>query len=511
MTDWTEGYVADIGYTYGYYNELNPLRVRLAFLESGLMYPQVKSACELGFGQGISVNIHAAASDTNWYGTDFNPSHASFASELAQASGTGALISDDSFSEFAQRTDLPEFDYIGLHGIWSWISNENRTVLVDFIRRKLKVGGVLYMSYNTMPGWSSFAPMRHLMSQHAEVMGSSGEGSIHRVDSALAFIERFLAAKPLYATANSQVEQRIKRIGGQSRAYLAHEFFNRDWEPMYFADMVRWLMPAKVSYACSAHYIDLLDDMNLTKEQKQLLDEVKDSGFRQSLRDFMVNQQFRRDYWVRGPRRLTALEQIEAMREQRIVLTTNRADVPLKIKGVRGEANMNETICNTILDCLADYQPKSIEQIEQAVKEQGLKLNNIISSIIGLAGSGHISPVQDEASIENARPRTEKLNAYLLNLSRANLEIKYLASPVTGGGIPVIGTSALFLLAFLQGKKDPSEWPEFVWSDISSRGQKMIRDGKALESPEENLEELREQAQKFASIQLPILKALQVV
>lgn len=32
MSDWTAGYVADIGYTYGYYSELNPLRVQLAFL-----------------------------------------------------------------------------------------------------------------------------------------------------------------------------------------------------------------------------------------------------------------------------------------------------------------------------------------------------------------------------------------------------------------------------------------------------------------------------------------------
>lgn len=36
MSDWTAGYVADIGYTYGYYTELNPLRVRLAFLNAGL-------------------------------------------------------------------------------------------------------------------------------------------------------------------------------------------------------------------------------------------------------------------------------------------------------------------------------------------------------------------------------------------------------------------------------------------------------------------------------------------
>ena len=40
MTDWTAGYVADIGYTYGYYTELNPLRVRLAFLNAGLVPPR---------------------------------------------------------------------------------------------------------------------------------------------------------------------------------------------------------------------------------------------------------------------------------------------------------------------------------------------------------------------------------------------------------------------------------------------------------------------------------------
>jgi len=37
MTDWTSGYVADIGYTYGYYTEHNPLRIQRAFLNVGLV------------------------------------------------------------------------------------------------------------------------------------------------------------------------------------------------------------------------------------------------------------------------------------------------------------------------------------------------------------------------------------------------------------------------------------------------------------------------------------------
>ncbi|MEI7457607.1 MAG: class I SAM-dependent methyltransferase [Nitrosomonadales bacterium] len=146
MTDWTAGYVADIDYTYGYYQELNPLRARMAFLDAALVPPENGIHCELGFGQGLSVNFHAAASNSTWYATDFNPTQAGFAQSLARASGASAHLTDEAFTDFCYRTDLPEFDSIGLHGIWSWISDENRRVIVDFVRRKLKVGGVLYIS-----------------------------------------------------------------------------------------------------------------------------------------------------------------------------------------------------------------------------------------------------------------------------------------------------------------------------------------------------------------------------
>ncbi|NDC10280.1 MAG: methyltransferase, partial [Oxalobacteraceae bacterium] len=122
MTDWTAGYVADIGYTYGYYQELNPARAKLALLNAGLKAPSTQAACELGFGQGLSINLHAAASDVQWFGTDFNPAQAGFAQELAVGAGLNAKLFDQAFADFAHRADLPEFDFIGLHGIWSWIS-----------------------------------------------------------------------------------------------------------------------------------------------------------------------------------------------------------------------------------------------------------------------------------------------------------------------------------------------------------------------------------------------------
>ncbi len=510
MTDWTSGYVADIGYTHGYYQELNPLRVKLAFLSQGLVCPEVGTACELGFGQGLSANLHAAGSITSWYGTDFNPAQAGFAQELAAASGASAHLGDQAFADFCHRPDLPDFDYIGLHGIWSWISDANRAVIVDFIRRKLKVGGVLYISYNTLPGWAAFAPMRHLMTEHAEVIGSEGRGIVSRIDDAIDFADKLLATNPLFSRANPLVGERIKKLKEQNRHYLAHEYFNRDWHPMHFATMADWLASAKVQYACSANYLDHIDVLNLTADQQAFLKEIPDPMFRESVRDFMVNQQFRKDYWVKGARKLSALEQAEALRSQKIILSTPRTDVSLKLTGSLGEATMSEAVYNPILDLLADHKTKTLRQIESGAAVNGISFAQVLQAVLALCGAGHLSPVQDDAVIAKAKKGTEKVNAYLMDKARGSGEISYLASPVTGGGVIVSRFAQLFLLAQSHGKKRPDEWARAAWDVLAMQGQRLVREGQAIESAEDNLAELTAQATAFAEKQLPILKALQI-
>jgi len=508
MSDWTAGYVADVGYTFGYCTELNPLRLRLAFLNAGLACPEVSTACELGFGQGMSINIHAAALASQWFGTDFNPSQAGFAQELAAASGAGAQLFDQAFAEFCNRPDLPDFDYMGLHGLWSWISDENHAVIVDFIRRKLKVGGALYISYNAQPGWAAMAPMRDLLVEHSEVMGAPGQGIVARIDASLVFAEKLLATNPKYARVNPHVSERIKKIKEQNRNYLAHEYFNRDWLPISFARMAEWLAPAKLSFACSAHYLDHIDAINLSAEQQALLKELPDSMFRETVRDFCVNQQFRRDYWVKGLRRLSVLEQGEAVRAQRVALAQPRADVSLKVTGSLGEAQVQESIYHPILDTLANHQPKTLGQIEQAVKAKGVKFAQLLQAVMVLTGNGVLLAVQDEATTQKVRKHTDKLNAFLMNKARGSGDISCLASPVTGGGITVRRFQQLFLLAGSQGKKQPAEWTQFVWQLLNRQGQRIVKEGKRLETAEENLAELTAQANTFAEKQLPILKVL---
>lgn len=511
MTDWTSGYVADIGYTYGYYQELNPLRVKLAFLSQGLVCPDVGTACELGFGQGLSSNLHAAGSITSWHGTDFNPAQAGFAQELAAVSGASADLVDQAFADFCHRPDLPDFDYIGLHGIWSWISDENRAVIVDFIHRKLKVGGVLYISYNTLPGWAAFAPMRHLMTEHAEVIGSEGRGIVSRINDAIDFADKLLATNPAFLRANPLVGERIKKLKDQNRHYLAHEYFNRDWHPMHFATMAEWLEPAKVQFACSANYLDLVETINLTQEQQAFLAEIPDPIFRQSVRDFMVNQQFRKDYWVKGARRISALEQAEALRQQRVVLVTPRADVSLKLTASRGEVNLSESVYAPVLDALADYKPATLDRLAEVVQPKGVNFQQVQQVVTVLVGTGALVPAQEDATITQVRKLTDKVNAHLMAKARSSSDISFLASPVTGGGVPVGRFSQLFAMAYAQGQKEPQQWAKAAWQVLATQGQRLVKDGKTLEAPEDNLAELTAQARVFAEKQLGVLQALQVV
>lgn len=510
MSDWREGYVGDVGYTYGYYGELNPLRVKLAFLNNALAFPEFKTACELGFGQGLSTNIHAAASLTEWYGTDFDPSQAGFAQDAAAASGSGAKLVDEAFLDYVNRTDLPDFDFIGLHGIWAWISDANRAVIVDFIRRKLKVGGVVYMSYNSLPGWSTFEPIRQLIYQHAEFMASRGTGVVGKIDSALAFADQLLATNPAFLKVNPKALERFKKVQTQNRHYLAHEYFNANWNPMHFAAVAELLEPTKAQFGCSAHYLDQIDVINLTPDQQAMLKEISHPVFRETTRDLIVNQSFRRDYWIKGPRRLSALDQAEQLRTQRVMAVKLPKDVPLRATGALGEANLTEAIYLPILEYLADQKPKSLGQIEAALAPKGIQFRHVLQALMVLIGTGSVATVQDDAVTNKVAKSCERLNAHLMSKARGDNDVTYLASPLLGGGVPVSRVVQLFLLAMQSGRKQPSDWADFAWQIFAAQNQKLVADDRRLETAEENIAELNKQAKTFAESQLPILKTLRI-
>src|SRR5258706_13638401 len=156
MSDRPRLNIGDLDYIFGYYPEWSPSLLSLAALLKGYRFARERARryLELGFGRGVSINMHAAACPGLFWGNDFAPNHVAFARTLAQASGAELTLTEQSFQEMAARDDLPEFDIIALHGIWSWISDRDRAAIVDIVRRKLAPGGLLYESYNCLTSWA---------------------------------------------------------------------------------------------------------------------------------------------------------------------------------------------------------------------------------------------------------------------------------------------------------------------------------------------------------------------
>ena len=515
MTSWTSGYVAEIDYTHGYYREMSPLILQLCMLSKHQAHRVGRPLryLELGFGQGLSLNIHAATSDGEFWGTDFNPTQAANAREIAAASGADLTVLDQSFAELAARDDLPEFDVIALHGIWSWISDANRRVIVDIARQRLAVGGLFYISYNTTPGWSAAMPLRHLMMLHLERASGEAQGLVPRIDAAVAFAQTVVDSNALYFRANPAVAERLKAIKGQNRQYLAHEFFNAEWHPMPFSEVADYLDAAKLSFAASANLLAHLDAIHLTAAQQQMLSAIAHPVLRESVRDYCENQQFRRDIFVKGARALPAAKQAELMRSQRFVLVVPEADVPLKVTGAAGEATLQADVYRPIIAALAqnDHQPKSVAELAAHASLKALQPTQLVQALIVLTGLAHVHPAQDEQAVAAAKAKADALNAHLMERAVFSGDVTFLASPVIAGGVPVGRLQQLFLRAIRRGRKAPQEWAVDIWPILEAQGQRLIKDGKPLASSVDNIAELTGMAQDFAAKRLAILTALQVV
>lgn len=507
---WSGGYNAAVDYTFGYYPELGPQHARLAMLMAGFEPAAPGVRCELGFGQGVSVNLHAAASGESWWGTDFSPAQTAAARELAKASRATLHLFDQSFEEFCRRDDLPDFDSIGLHGIWSWISAPNRGLLVEFFRRKLRPGGYLYLSYNTTPGWALTAPLRHLMSEYLKRAFGRGESEGAKVRAARAFLAKVTALEPRYVTDNPQVLDRVRRLEAEDPVYLAHEMFGEHWDAMSFVEVADLLAPAGLTFVASADLSDHVEAASLSEPQRALLAGVSQVALRESVRGFITNRQFRRDYWRKGGMALDGEALLRALHDTRIVLATPRAAVPTAVRTVVGEALLDAASYGPILDALADHRVRTVREVVARIASRGLSVAHVLQASLMLGQGGHIALAQPPDMAVMAGDSATRFNAHVVARAAWSDELAYLASPVTGGAVRLAPHQLLFLRALGEGVS-LAAWPQYCLALMRLAGRGLQREGRVLTEPKEMLAELRQEADWFANTRLDSLRALRVL
>ncbi|MGV1957251.1 class I SAM-dependent methyltransferase [Agrobacterium sp. 22-214-1] len=514
MTTWTQGYVDGLDYTFDFYRELTPALLGFAALCRGqkfVLEGRPLKYCELGCGQGFSTNLLAAANpDIEFYANDFNPAHIAGAQSLAgEAALANIRFYEHAFADFADEPSLPDgFDIIALHGVFSWISAKNRGQIMDFIFRKLKPGGLVFISYNTLPGWASALPLRRILIDRAN--RSSGPLQL-RIEEALAFADTLLKANTGYFKNNPSVKTHFGQMQPMSCNYLAHEYFNEDWHPMYFSDVARELSAAKLSFLGSVDLLDTVESQLFSAEQQALLRAEADPIQRETLKAFVTNEQFRRDLFVKGAIPHSVRSSAGGWIDARFALSRPRDVVAAALKRRFSNQQLQEAIYEPLLNVLSGGPVTVREILSDSIVGRSLSWGQVTETLSALVGAGYLQPCLREEGQARREKSCRAFNAAVCRSAKDSETLQFLASPVTGGGVRLDRFEQLFLLAIGDDKEQPDQWAQYAWSVLAPQGQKLLKEGRALETEEENLAELVARANAFAGNLLPVCLSLRIV
>ena len=283
--DWKDGYVAGIEYVQSFHHGMGPSSLNFVLMMSGIE-PVVLSNgftyCELGCGQGDSLNLLAACHpEGDFHAVDSNAAHIGNARGLALK----ADLKNTNFweADFAVLGELPlpEFDFITLHGVYSWVNADKRRHIVEFIRKRLKPGGVVYNGYNCLPGWAAHAPLRQLLASYADTqVGTLTE----RIDRSIEFVQRLKGAGLVYFAANPLTSDLFDTMSSLPRNYLAHEFYNRNWTPFYHAEVASDFAQAGLTFAGSARFVEFKDSLRFPAPVVQVLNTLTNQVMRETVK-----------------------------------------------------------------------------------------------------------------------------------------------------------------------------------------------------------------------------------
>ena len=509
MSDWGQGYQVDIPYTVGFFPDLAP-----AHLESALLFAGFKADlagpgaryCELGCGYGLTTLILAAANpQMSFVGVDFNPTHVAAANALAASAQLhNVRFIENSFDELLDPrfTDLGEFNVIALHGVYSWVSPAIRRAIVKFAEARLATGGALYVSYNAAPGWMPRAPLQRLLFEWAKRNPAEPRAA---TANALRFAKAMKDAGAFYFTANPQVGAFIESMQGMDLSYLVHEHLNESWSALYHADVVSDFASTRLSYACSAHIADDLDETSVPITTHELLRDTADRVWLETVKDFLVGRSFRRDIFVRGAIKMTPVEKMREL-DRVFTLIVPRASAGGKIPTAMGAVEGRGDLYPAVLDLLARGPTRLADLLTQATGP-AKDAQVLVQALALLVHAGRVKMTRVDAKIDPAPSRS--LNLALAREISAGKVVRALAAPAVATGIAADLTDFGMLMARERGLSlNAKTIAKTTWEMIAPTSMRPIKDHKAILDEFEALAHLTAAAENLLAEKLGVLKSL---
>lgn len=515
-SDWSQGYVTEVLYTEHFFRELSPAWLNYVAVLNGCQPRPLEPGftyLELGCGLGQTVTLLAGAHPQGrFFGVDFNPAHIDWARRYAGAAGIGNIeFLERSFLDLTAQ-EVPECDFIVLHGVYAWVSAEVRAGIQRIIRERLKPGGLVYNSYNCLPGWAADGPLQKLVYETARHLPGD---ATQRTTAALKSVEELVGAKFAYFAAAPSAGKMAAKMAERNANYLAHEFLNEHWTPFYSSEVADEMANAKLTFAGSAtlaeNHLELLGGDDLQAKVKA----QPSARLRQLFQDLAQNQRFRRDVFVRGHAQLARAAIARNMDSQVFGSARDLKSLNNMAKVARGEVKFDEQAFPAFKELLeqgawsiADLRKEvAARKLANVDVERTMTLMAATGIVVPCAGAGRPAPIP-------ADPRQIRIplavNRALVKRVADSLAPGQVVSTVAGNAIGIDPVFAVILSLCSQPWKDKSELKERLLSEVKRRRIRFSKPAKE-DKPLDDAGRAAQFFDRFWSDEVPILHRLGVI
>ena len=300
----------------------------------GLSPAPLKGARVLELGSSCGGNIIPQAlyyPETTFTGIDLSGVQIEHGKELIESMGlTNITLLEKNIMDIDD--DFGTFDYIIVHGIWSWVPDMVKEKILSICNRNLSEEGIAFVSYNTYPGWKRLEQLREIM-LYSET-GAPSDTLLDRTvytKNVLQKIQDLITKSP---HTNQKGAYKIKDIDHVLKAdnyYVGHEYLESINDPVYVSDFIQRAQAQGCAYIGDENlqssfiswlYADIQEGIKILAQDDYI---AKEQYY-----DYVYDTQFRMALLTKGcnENRITRNEKVLASTFDSLYFLTSLQDVP---------------------------------------------------------------------------------------------------------------------------------------------------------------------------------------
>jgi methyltransferase-like protein/2-polyprenyl-3-methyl-5-hydroxy-6-metoxy-1,4-benzoquinol methylase len=188
-------------------------------------------------------------------------------------------------------SDLPEFDFVIAHGLFSWVPEVVRDRILEICRKNLAPQGVAYISYNTYPGCRLREITRDIMCFHTRDISDEGE-KVRQSRAVINWIAESQQEENSYTTFVKEANTKLQKRDDSS---IYHDDLADTNVPLYFHQFAKHANDHGLQFLSEADFFERSTHHGFAEEARRQLDQLGEENVlsREQYLDFLKGRSFR--------------------------------------------------------------------------------------------------------------------------------------------------------------------------------------------------------------------------